>query len=197
MTERLEIVIGAFEDIDLPTASFDLAVAATSFHWLDPDRALPKIVSTLRPGGWLGLWWNVFGDPDFPDQFHDATEPLLRDLVPSPAAGTRGVPFALDVPARMAELTTHGFHDIEHEVIAWTLVLNASQARRLYATYSNIARLPDAERVRILDEIERIADDEFDGRVERRMLTPVYTAQRKASGSSARTSAEGGADQWN
>jgi SAM-dependent methyltransferase len=176
-TERLEVVVAAFEDADLPTASFDLVAAATSFHWLDPDRALPKIHSILRPGGAIGFWWNVFGDPGLADAFHDATEPLLRDLASGPSEASRG-PFALDVPARAAELTRHGFHDIDHDVIAWTLVLGASEARQLYATFSKIARLPDAERARILDEIERIALVEFDGRVERRMLTPVYTARR-------------------
>ena len=39
----------------------------------------------------------------------------------------------------------------------WTLRLDAAQTRRLYATYSNIARLPDAQREMILDELERIA----------------------------------------
>ena len=60
--------------------------------------------------------------------------------------------------ARTAELETHGFQDVEHEAERWTLRLDAAQTRRLYASYSNIARLPDAQRETILDEIERIAD---------------------------------------
>jgi SAM-dependent methyltransferase len=176
--ERLQVVVAAFEDVTLPAASFDIAAVATAFHWLDGDRALLQIASILRPGGWLALWWNVFGDPAGADPFHDATEPLLRDLVPSPSAGTRGVPFALDVPARTSDLARSGLQDIESEVIAWTLVLDAGETRRLYATYSNIARVPGSERERILDEVERIAADVFGGRVERRMLTPVYTARR-------------------
>ena len=166
-----------FEDAALPAASFDLVTAATSYHWLDPDLALPKIVRILRPRGWLALWWNVFGDPDEPDPFHDATEPILRDLAPSPFEGTTGISFGLDVAARIAELARHGFEDIEHEAIRWTLTLDAAATRRLYSTFSNIARLPDARRERILDAVERVADVEFVGHVERRMVTPVYTAR--------------------
>jgi SAM-dependent methyltransferase len=167
-----EVLQAAFEDADLPTSSFDLVTAATSFHWLEPEHALPKIGSILRAGGWLALWWNVFGDPDRPDPFHDATEPLLRDL----ALGPGGGPYALDVAARTGELTGNGFQDVEHETIRWTLDLDATQARQLYATYSNIARLPNAQKLAILDEIERIAEEEFGGRVERQMVTPIYTA---------------------
>jgi SAM-dependent methyltransferase len=170
--QGLEVVEATFEDADLPPSSFDLVTAATAFHWLDPEQAFPKIASVLRAGGWLALWWNVFGDPDRPDPFHDATEPLLRKL----AVGPGGDPYALDVTARTSELASSGFQDVEHEAIRWTLDLDATQARQLYATYSNIARLPPAQRMTILDEIERIAEYEFGGRIERRMVTPMYTA---------------------
>jgi SAM-dependent methyltransferase len=170
---RLEIVGSAFEDADLPPMSFDLVASATAFHWLDPDVALPKVASLLRPDGWLTMWWNVFGDPRLPDPFHDATEPLLRDLETGPG----GDAYALDVDGRVAELAAHGFRNVEHEAIHWTLTLDAATTRQLYATFSNIARLPNARRSAILDEIEQIAAVEFDGRVERRMVTAIYTAR--------------------
>jgi SAM-dependent methyltransferase len=175
---RLELVVSAFEEADLRPSSFDLVVAATSFHWLDPELALPKIASILRPGGWLALWWNVFGDPDKPDPFHDATETLLREAPLGPSAGSGGIPFALDVDARTAELERHGFEDDEYEAERWTLRLDAMQTRRLYETYSNIARLPESQKEMILDEIERIAGEEFGGRVERQMVTSIFTAHR-------------------
>ena len=171
-TQGFEIVESTFEDADLPTSSFDLVTAATAFHWLDPALAFPKVVSVLKEGGWLALWWNVFGDPDQPNPFHDATQPLLGDLAVGPGGGT----YALEVAARVSDLTDHGFRDVEHEDVRWILALDATQARQLYATYSNIARLPDAQREAILDEIQRIAEDEFGGRIERRMVTPIYTA---------------------
>ena len=169
--------MAAFEDVELAPSSFDLVAVATAFHWLDPERSLPKIASLLRPGGWLALWWNAFGDPDLPDPFHDATEPLLRNNVQGPWAGTGRLEYGLDVAARLQELADHGFRDVEHESVRWTLQLDAAQTRRLYSTFSNIARLPEAEREPLLDEIERIASDEFGDRVERQMVTPIYTAR--------------------
>jgi SAM-dependent methyltransferase len=176
VSPSLQVVVGPFEDVDLPSGAFDLVTAATSFHWLDADRAVPMIARVLRPGGWLALWWNVFGDPELPDPFHDATLHVLKGLAPSPSAGDKGVPFALDVGERVSDLTSRGFEDVKYEAMRWTLRLNAPGTRRLYETYSNIARVPDADRRRILDEIERIAEVEFGGHVDREMVTPIYTA---------------------
>jgi SAM-dependent methyltransferase len=171
-----EVVVAPFEEVDLAPASFDLVTSATAFHWLDPDIALPKIASALKPAGWLALWWNVFGDPDLPDPFHEATEPILGQLERGPSFGVGGADYALDVAARTDELSEHAFRNVEHEAVRWTLELDAPRTRRLYATYSNIARLAEPQREAILDEIERIADVDFGGRVERRMVTPIYTA---------------------
>jgi SAM-dependent methyltransferase len=174
----LEVVISTFEDADLAPSSFDLVVAATAFHWLDAEAALPKVATILRPGGWVALWWNTFGDPTKPDPFHEATESLLRDLAPSPSAGRGGLPFALDVAARTSELERNAFQDVDCDVDRWTLRLDPVQTRRLYETYSNIARLPDSQKEMILDELQRIADSEFGGRVERQMVTSLYTGRR-------------------
>ena len=177
---RLEVVVAAFEDVDLAPSSFDLVAAATAFHWLDPVRSLPKMAAALKPRGWLALWWNVFGDPHHPDPFHDATEPLLRSVAQGPAAGAARGEFGLDVDARTRELQDSGFRDVEYEAVHWTLHLDASQTRQLYSTYSNIARLSAVEITAVLDEIQRIATVDFSDRVERQMVTPIYTAQRPA-----------------
>jgi SAM-dependent methyltransferase len=176
--DGFDVVEAPFEDADLASSSFDLVASATAFHWLDPEVALPKIAAVLRPEAWLASWWNVFGDPDRPDPFHDATERVLGDLAPGPSSGRGGVRYALDIEARIAELAGHGFLDVEHEAVRWTLVLDATRTRQLYATFSNVARVPEPTRETILDELRRIAEVEFGGRVERNMVTPIYTAHR-------------------
>jgi SAM-dependent methyltransferase len=180
--DRLETIVDAFEDTPLAPVSFDLVVAASSFHWVDQLTGLRKAADVLRPGGWLALWWNIFGDRKAPDAFRDATDALLHELDQSPSAGRRdGVPFALDAAARKSDLKRlGGFQHIEHEAIRWTLELDTAGVRRLYSTFSPIARLPAGKRISILDAIERIASEEFAGRVERRMVTPIYTARRSS-----------------
>ncbi|EQD27852.1 Methyltransferase type 11, partial [mine drainage metagenome] len=52
-----------FEEVPLRPGSFDLGVAATSFHWLPERRGLRKVARALRPGGWWAAWGNEHGDP--------------------------------------------------------------------------------------------------------------------------------------
>ena len=45
-----EVQVGAFESWQLPAQPFDLVVAATCWHWLDPDVRFLRAAEALRPG---------------------------------------------------------------------------------------------------------------------------------------------------
>jgi SAM-dependent methyltransferase len=51
--------VGSAEDIPVADASVDAVFAAQAWHWVDQDAALPQVARVLRPGGTLGLIWNV------------------------------------------------------------------------------------------------------------------------------------------
>jgi SAM-dependent methyltransferase len=175
--EALTIVVAPFEQAALQDASFDLGVSATAFHWLDEDFALTKVSKLLRPGGWWAMFWNLFGDSRLPDPFHDATKDLLGPPL-TPSAGNGEMPFALDGEARLAALRrTDAFDNIEHRTGTWPLFLNPDETVALYATYSNVIIRSDREE--ILDELHRIARDEFQGLVTRKMVTSLYVARRR------------------
>jgi SAM-dependent methyltransferase len=176
--QALKVVPAAFEDTVLPESSFALGVSATALHWLPEDVALTKVAKLLRPGGWWAMVWNVFGDSDRPDSFHEATKSLLNGPV-GPSEGNGGKPFALDAEARLAALErTNAFDNGEHQTSTWSLILDPDQTVALYATYSNINIRPDREVV--LSELRSIARDEFHGRVIRNMITSLYVARRRA-----------------
>ena len=184
-SDRLTIEVGPFEDHVDDGRRFDLVCAATSFHWVPVERGLEQVARVLEPGGWLALWWTVFGDPDRHDPFNDALQPVLRRSAPTlldPAFMAGVHPYALDTATRIGEIDATGrFAPVHHEVIAWTGVHTASELRALFATFSPWLALPPPEREAALDAIEQLATDQFDGRVERSYLTPVYLAQRSAS----------------
>jgi SAM-dependent methyltransferase len=174
--EALTVIVSPFEDAVLHAASSDLGVSATAFHWLNEELALTKVATLLRPGGWWAMVWNVFGDPNRTDPFHEATKTLL-DGPTSPSAGTGQMPFALDTEARLAALEhTGAFDTLEHQSRAWSLTRDPDQTVALYATYSNINARRD--RGAVLAELYRIARDEFHGCVTRNMVTSLYIAQR-------------------
>jgi SAM-dependent methyltransferase len=169
----------ALEDAAFPPASFDLAVAASSFHWVDERVGLAKLFEALRPGGWGATWWTLFGEGGKPDAFMQAIDPLLGDLDRSPTAGEDGrPPHALDTEARTAALDAAGFESPEHELIRWSASWDTKGIRDLYATFSPITSLDTESRTAILGEIARVAEQNFGGRVERTLRTSIYTARR-------------------
>ena len=177
----LRVLVAPFETVDLPAASFDLVASATAFHWLDQRAALAKAADLLRPGGWLALWWMMFGDETRYDAFHEATVHLLAPLRGGPSANVRGRPiFPLDVEARLADIRAarrpwrrraRG-HDVAHP-------LDPDQIRALYATFPTISSLPkEPECERILDALAEIASSKFNGVVERQFGASIYLTQR-------------------
>ncbi len=173
---RPEILRTTLEEAVLPDATFDLAVAASSFHWVEPRTGLAVVRRALRPGGWWAMWWTHFGDSSRPDPFRDAIDHLMTDLPSSP--GARGI--SRDSEAALAALAEAGFERAELELIRSSRAWDASGIRVLFATFSPIARLEPTEREEILGEVERIARDEFGGKVVKPQVTRLYTAQSPA-----------------
>jgi ubiquinone/menaquinone biosynthesis C-methylase UbiE len=52
-------LLGSAEEIPLPDASVDSVLVAQAWHWFDPERAVSEVARVLRPGGRIGLVWNV------------------------------------------------------------------------------------------------------------------------------------------
>jgi SAM-dependent methyltransferase len=175
--QGLDIVGRSFEDAGLAADSYDLAVAATSYHWVAQPTGWQALIRALRPGGWAVIWWMLFDDPTSPDAFDLASQSVLGGS-PTIPAGAGPVPFQMDVAARTAEMAGAGLADVSAELIKSRQVLTASQVRHLYATLAIVLRRPRPEQARLLDRLEQLVYQRFGGSVERWFLTTVYRARK-------------------
>lgn len=172
----LGVVIAPFEDAHLAENAFDLAVAATSIHWVDQRVGTEKLRRVVRPGGWVSIWWMLFEDPTRPDEFTKEAAILLGGSASSILEPDRA-PFQLDEIARRADLQRAGFVDIDSELIHSEVDMDAARVRALYATMAIILRRPAREQTRVLDALEELVREEYRGRVKRSFVTALYTAR--------------------
>jgi SAM-dependent methyltransferase len=159
----VEALEGAAERIPVPDARFDAVTAGQAFHWFDPERALPEIARVLRPGGTLGLVWNLWNDES----------PLVSRLYELlPPFGTVGDPTE---PLFRSEL----FGPIETEAFEWARSFARDELVETVSTQSSVAILEPADRADRLAAIGRLWDAEAaGGAVELPYRTEAHRATR-------------------
>jgi SAM-dependent methyltransferase len=54
----VEVTAGRGESIPLPDGCADAVLFSSSWHWVDPDLAIPEVARVLRDGGRFGVTWN-------------------------------------------------------------------------------------------------------------------------------------------
>ncbi len=134
----IPIEIGTFEDWDPAERSFDLITFGQSFHWVNPDIALPKAHGLLTCGGHLALMWNrlVTTDPthaDFAEIYRDYMDPgsPLVDGSSNGLVETDG-----NTDRLIASITASGF-TVEERTYPRRSHYSAEQWLKLVFTYSN------------------------------------------------------------
>ena len=177
-TDDLEIIGATLEAADLDHGCFDLAVAATSFHLLDQRQGLQKLSDSVKPGGWIALWWTLFRDPDLPDAFSTAVEELLGPTTRGAFDEPERPPFQLDDEHRRRDLALWAqAQDVESRIVPWACVLTPPQARALYASMATVIRRPHSWQKALLGRIEVLASETFGGGVEHNFVTALYTGR--------------------
>jgi SAM-dependent methyltransferase len=171
---RLEVRCAGFGPEIAGDASFDLVVAATSFHWLESDPALVQVMRLLKPGGSFAMWWNVFHEPG-EDPLFDA----LFEGLPRPPSLLNGWHYSLDAGARCRDLAGAGFVDVEHVLLSRRIEMTPASLRALYSTFSAIRQLAPAVRAERLDRIEQAASRRLGERFVRTFRTPLYLGRAR------------------
>jgi SAM-dependent methyltransferase len=147
----------AAEQIPVRSGSVDVVVGAQSFHWFDTDRALPEIVRVLRPGGHVSLAWNL----------RDDRVPWVRRL-----GALIGTQEQQNDPTNTL-LGSGLFGYVEAATFRFWQRLDLPLLRDLIRSRSNVAVMTDAERDRLLRQVDELYADY--GRGPDGMLLPYLT----------------------
>nr|WP_051425554.1 class I SAM-dependent methyltransferase [Jiangella gansuensis] len=132
--------VGSAEAVPLADASIDVVTVAQAFHWFDPAAAPPEIARVLRPGGRLGLVWNM------PDTSTPWTDELWRAI-------NANEPRTVERP----ELP-EPFEPMESRTFTHSQRLDRDGLLGLVSSRSYVAVLAPAERDRLLVRVGALYD---------------------------------------
>jgi ubiquinone/menaquinone biosynthesis C-methylase UbiE len=133
---------GSAEVLPVADADVDVVVVAQAFHWFDQDRALTEIARVLRPGGRLGMVWNL----------RDETVPWVAEL--SRVIGSKDA-FPEDVVGgRFTASARVGF--VEAARFSHSQRVDREELLALVRSRSYVAERPVQQREEILGEVDRL-----------------------------------------
>jgi SAM-dependent methyltransferase len=140
----IPVLDGTAERIPLPGGSVDAVLVAQAWHWVDPPRAVPEVARVLRPGGRLGLLWNVR------DERADWVAGLGAILRQSDGA------HAVSSTVSAAPPVGPPFGPLERRDVGWVHHLSPGALVDMVSSRSYVSTMPAAGRERLLNDLRHL-----------------------------------------
>jgi len=171
---NVQIVVCSFEDWRSDRRLFDLVMAATSFHWVDPAIAYVKSAAMLRPGGTLAVFSNEHIRQD--EGFFQRVQDVYREFTPSMTRVPGNAEKPVGAPAGLAL-----FSPAVERRYRWTVEYSATEYIELLGTYSDHISLPEARRHALFRGIADLIDREYAGKVLKHYETVLRLLKKRPS----------------
>ena len=139
---------GSAERMPLPDDSVDAVLVAQAWHWVDRAAAVPEVARVLRPGGTLGLIWNI----------RDESVPWLRAL-----SEVLNQPAERDMQSDAPEVGAP-FGPVERHDVEWVHELEREDFLAMIASRSYVITLADDDRAQVLRDVAELLDTHPDTR---------------------------------
>jgi SAM-dependent methyltransferase len=129
------VLAGTAEALPLPGHSADAVLCAQAWHWVDPALAVPECARVLKPGGRLGLIWNL----------RDNREDWVRHLGE-----------IINSPELIRE--DHLGTPVETRDFTWTHEIGLERLLDLVASRSYVILLSEDERAEVLARVRTLTE---------------------------------------
>ncbi|MEO5921054.1 MAG: class I SAM-dependent methyltransferase [Pseudolysinimonas sp.] len=168
LSERLpgiRTLVGSGEELPLPDESMDAVVFGQAWHWVDPPRASLEVGRVLRPGGMLGLIWNI----------RDHAEPWVRELTAAMHTSD-----AEDLISSGGPVVGEPFGPLEVQTFPWVASFTVDSLVELAASRSYIITATPERRNEVLAAVRSLGERVRDagGRIALPYVTHAYRATR-------------------
>lgn len=159
--------VGTAEELPLPDASVDAVVLGQAWHWVEPVAASAEIGRAVRPGGVLGLVWNL----------RDERVDWVKRLTDIMHGSNAEIMLAAGDP-----VVAEPFGSLAQERWEWSRPMTRELLHRMAASRSAVITADEAEKDRIRREMDALFDElglHGDDTVEVPYVTRAFRAVRR------------------
>ncbi|MFM6157765.1 MAG: class I SAM-dependent methyltransferase [Sphaerospermopsis kisseleviana] len=156
---QIEIQQTTFEEWELNPEKFDAVLAATSFHWINPEFGHLKIAQALRKNGVLILLWNMTPQPEY--KLYQSFQAIYQKYAPyldryEDIETQKEIVQALGQKA----IDSGTFKNIESQAVVCKLNYTPDDFLLLLSTYTPYLKLDNKTRTSLFRALrQKIADD--------------------------------------
>jgi len=173
---EVEVLCTRFENWD-PSPQFDLVVAITAWHWLDPAVRCRHAAAALKPGGVLAFTTGGHAYPPGYDSFFAEIQECYLAIGADPIPWPPPPPEA--VPDSCAEIEqSNCFCDVRVIRRLWSEEFTAGEYVALMRTASDHRLMDPDKREWLFDQMRRRIELRPGGRIRKHIITLLHLARR-------------------
>ena len=175
----VQIIHGSFDSWEPPAwGSFDVVVAASCWHWMDPETRYERAHRHLRPGGYLAHWSAGHVIPVDGDPFFAEIQEIYDEIGEGMPGGWQERRPG-ELPERGDEIEASGLFEVASiDQYDWEETYDAEGYISVLQTFSGHIAMTSAQRDRLFGEIRRRLAERPDGTLRRHYGSVLHIARR-------------------
>ncbi|AFZ26582.1 2-polyprenyl-3-methyl-5-hydroxy-6-metoxy-1,4-benzoquinol methylase [Cylindrospermum stagnale PCC 7417] len=174
---KVEIQQTTFEEWKLETGRFNAVLAATSFHWINPDIGCAKAADALQANGSLILLWNMTPQPHY--EVYENLHEVYKIHAPS-LAPYEDIKKQAEIAKSLGQkaIDSERFKDLAFEQIACQLTYSADNYLLLLSTLTPYLKIDALIRDALFADLREKIEQNYGGSLQINYLSAFQVAKK-------------------